>query len=73
VLSGDGQSFSAFRRDAHNQLFMIRNDSLISTTSQYDFSGRNADGLTLEAIRAYQEFWHSWKTFHPETQVYKNQ
>lgn len=73
VLSGDGQSFGAFRRSSHNELFIIRNDSLISTTSQYDFSGRNADGSTLEAISAYQEFWHSWRTFHPETQVYKNQ
>ncbi|WKZ61512.1 MAG: DUF3179 domain-containing (seleno)protein [Cyclobacteriaceae bacterium] len=73
VLSGDGQSFGAFRRRTHDEHFVIRNDSLISTTSQYDFSGRNADGSTLEAISAYQEFWHSWRTFHPETRVYKNQ
>lgn len=25
--------------------------------------------LKLEKVQAYQEFWHSWKTFHPETKM----
>jgi hypothetical protein len=24
-------------------------------------------GRTLEPVQSYQEFWHSWATFHPET------
>lgn len=24
-------------------------------------------GRQLKPIAAYQEFWHSWRTFHPET------
>ena len=24
-------------------------------------------GVRLESMQAYQEFWHSWKTFHPNT------
>lgn len=27
-------------------------------------------GKTLDAIPAYQEFWHSWKQFHPNTSTY---
>jgi len=28
-------------------------------------------GYRLEAVPAYQEFWHSWQSFHPGTTVYK--
>lgn len=73
ILSSDGQSFNAFRRSSLDEIFIVHNDSLFSNTNQYDFSGRSPDGSTLEAIRAYQEFWHSWQTFHPQTQQYKNQ
>lgn len=73
ILSSDGQSFNAFRRSSLDEIFIVHNDSLFSNTNQYDFSGRSPDGSALEAIKAYQEFWHSWRTFHPETQVYKNQ
>jgi len=31
----------------------------------------NPNGKVLEAIPAYQEFWHSWKTFHPNTTKYE--
>ena len=30
----------------------------------------NPDGKNREAIPAYQEFWHSWKAFHPGTTTY---
>lgn len=29
-------------------------------------------GQRLQPVQAYQEFWHSWKQFHPNTIVYKN-
>lgn len=68
VLASDGMSFGAFVRPS-DQLFMVRNDSLISDGGKYDLLGRNADpsGSNLVKIPAYQEFWHSWRTFHPET------
>jgi len=25
----------------------------------------------LQPVQSYQEFWHSWKNFHPNTLVYK--
>ncbi|MBX2970537.1 MAG: DUF3179 domain-containing protein [Cyclobacteriaceae bacterium] len=73
VLASDRQSFAAFRRNAPDERFVIRNDSLISDTNRYDFAGRSIVGAPLQAITAYQEFWHSWRTFHPETLIYQLQ
>jgi hypothetical protein len=28
-------------------------------------------GKRLRALQSYQEFWHSWRTFHPQTTQYK--
>jgi hypothetical protein len=28
-------------------------------------------GKRLAQVQAYQEFWHSWQTFHPGTSIYK--
>lgn len=30
-------------------------------------------GTKLETVQSYQEFWHSWKTFHPNTEIYKDE
>jgi len=68
VLAGDDQSFVAFKR--HEERFILRNDSLIGTNNRYDLLGRSADGSKLPMIKAYQEFWHSWNTFHPYTEKY---
>jgi hypothetical protein len=70
ALSSDGQSFIAFQRDA-DEVFSIRNDSLISNKNSYSFSGESINSLRLKPVRAYQEFWHSWRTFHPSTTIYK--
>lgn len=69
VLGMDGQSFAGFER-APGQIFTVRNDSLISEQGEYDLSGRGVNG-DLKYLRTYQEFWHSWKTFHPESDIYK--
>lgn len=70
VLADDEQSFAAFKRDGDDK-FLLRNDSLVSTKDIYDFDGRTSRGNKLQKITAYQEFWHSWKQFHPDTEVYK--
>jgi hypothetical protein len=69
ALSDDGNSFVAFERPVENEYFKINNDSLVSNEKKYDFMGRSKDtGIQqLKKINAYQEFWHSWKTFHPST------
>jgi hypothetical protein len=72
VIGSDDQSFAAFQRDG-NEIFMLRNDSLIGANTKYDLVGRSADGTKLSMIRSYQEFWHSWQTFHPGTETYKSE
>jgi hypothetical protein len=69
AISADGQSFVAFKKDNEEQ-FSIRNDSLISASEKYDFQGHSKAGNALQKVKIYQEFWHSWKEFHPETEVY---
>jgi hypothetical protein len=70
AISFDEQSFVAFKRDSDEQ-FTIRNDSLISSGGNYDFAGRGDNGNNLFPVKVYQEFWHSWKQFHFDTEVYK--
>jgi len=71
ILSSDQQSFAAFERPAASELFTIQDDTLSSAGKSYDFSGRElaAPGQQLRKLSAYQEFWHSWRTFHPETKL----
>lgn len=70
VIGNDDQSFAAFRRDP-SETFTLQNDSLIGSGKAYDLLGRNPDGSKLTMVNAYQEFWHSWQSFHPGTEAYK--
>jgi hypothetical protein len=72
ILSSDNQSFVAFERSSDSEVFAFRNDTLIVNDKKYNLSGREvAASQQLKKINAYQEFWHSWKTFHPQTEQYK--
>lgn len=73
VLSDDDQSFAAFERPADSLLFSIRNDTLIMNGKRFTFSGRDLATLSvrLKTVKAYQEFWHSWRTFHPNTKKFE--
>ena len=64
ALSVDGKSFVAFERPS-SASFTISHDTLFSDGKSYDFLGRNLSTPTkrLAFVKAYQEFWHSWKTF----------
>jgi hypothetical protein len=70
AIASDGQSFAAFERNI-NEIFIIRNDSLVSGAGKFDFAGRSTTGAQAKKLKAYQEFWHSWKQFHPETERYE--
>ncbi len=72
VITSDNQSFAAFRRNGDEE-FSIQNDSLVSLQGKYDLGGRSVDGANLQPVKAYQEFWHSWKQFHPDTEVFDAQ
>ncbi len=71
ILGSDNQSFSVFKRN-ENQFFAIQNDTITVNENQYSLLGENLTDRSdqLERIQAYQEFWHSWRTFHPNTQQY---
>jgi hypothetical protein len=69
VIVSDEQSFAAFKRG--DDQFIVRNDSLIGMQNTYDLSGRTKNGSKLEPVKIYQEFWHSWKQFHPNTETYQ--
>lgn len=46
--------------------FRISSDGTLQLLPEGD-SITNAKRIVLRAAPVYQEFWHSWKTFHPET------
>lgn len=73
VLAPDNQSFAAFTRSSAIEKFSFRNDSIFVADKAYAFSGKGLTdpSLQLNRVKAYQEFWHSWKTFHPTTEQYR--
>jgi hypothetical protein len=66
VLSKDSSSFFAFERINKEQLFVLSNDTLISKNNRYNLLGhsQNTNLPNLKKVSAYQEYWHSWQTFH---------
>jgi len=71
VLSADNKSFFAFGK-TDRQLFTFRNDTIFTQTSAHNLLGKRLTGTgpDLQRLNAYQEFWHSWRTFHPGTERY---
>ena len=68
VLAADGASFAAYQRPADTQEFTFEDGVLTAAGGSYDFAGREVSGSgRLSPVKAYQEFWHSWRTFHPDT------
>jgi hypothetical protein len=72
ALAADGQGFVAFARPAAAETFTIEADVLSSAGKSYDLLGRDrADpAQRLATVPAFQEFWHSWRTFQPDTDRY---
>jgi hypothetical protein len=64
ALKKDQRSFTAV---------VMRRDTV--ATSQYEADGviraRFVVHVVTDTIPAYQEFWHSWRTFHPNTTRYE--
>ena len=71
VLSYDQKSFAAFERPTH-EMGTIQGDTLFICNKKYNLAGINYDNASesLKRINAYQEFWHSWQTFHPATKMH---
>jgi hypothetical protein len=81
VLEKDTSSFHAFNRTLQGQtLYFIPDrvpDHLMdsNTHSIWNLNGLCISGSLkasqLEPLVSYQEFWHSWKQFHPYSTQYK--
>jgi hypothetical protein len=71
VMAADNQSFFSFDKGSA-EAFTVRNDTIFTKTAAYNLLGKRVAGVgdDLKRINAYQEFWHSWRTFHPDTQRY---
>jgi len=80
VLENDTASFHVWNRILNSDtLNFIVSDSLktfvdTKTKSVWNWQGTCIEGQfknsSLTPIQSYQEFWHSWKTFHPNTTQY---
>lgn len=72
VVSPDHRSLFAFRRLSPDQQLAFRNDTISDGSVDYYLSGQAMDtsAASLMFIPVFQEYWHSWRTFHPSTQKY---
>lgn len=69
AIAKDNNSFVALHRNDANQQFQLNNDTFVSGALQYNFMGKSLQAGVPDLVRAraYQEYWHSWRTFHPFT------
>jgi hypothetical protein len=68
VLSNDNKSFFAFEKPAGNSIFSLNNDVLNYNDHHFRIDGKGIDtSFSLKPLQASQEFWHSWRTFYPNT------
>ncbi|MES2795829.1 MAG: DUF3179 domain-containing (seleno)protein [Bacteroidota bacterium] len=73
VLASDDKSFFAFQRHSASEKFAIKKDTLVVGTKRYNLKGtalNSVENESLKPVKAYQEFWHSWKSFHENTEKY---
>jgi len=68
VVSKDSKSFFAFERPNEQAVFTLSNDTLHLNHHLFRLDGKAVDTtFALKPLFASQEFWHSWRTFYPET------
>jgi hypothetical protein len=80
VIEPDSVSFHAFSRIVDNDTltFSLNNSATnmmdTKTNSMWNWNGVCASGelqgKKLKPVQAYQEYWHSWRTFRPQTTKY---
>ena len=78
ALETDTVSFHVFDRTVKGKVLSFTKSEdwqmTDNTGSTWNMAGECTDGplkgQKLQSIQAYQEFWHSWKTFHPKTSQY---
>ena len=82
VLEKDTAAFDVYDRRVNDTVLTFHRDSSDRLIDQHTSSVWNMDGVCIEGIlkgqrlkpvQFYQEFWHSWSTFHPFTTKYDQQ
>ncbi len=81
VVENDNRSFHVWNRQVHDKLLNLSLDSNTQTLKDTatntiwnmngECIGGELEGMRLAPVQAYQEFWHSWQSFHPGTSMYK--
>ncbi|MBC8047329.1 MAG: DUF3179 domain-containing protein, partial [Fimbriimonadaceae bacterium] len=81
LMEDDTISFHTYNRMIDTLLLEFNYDEATlslkdtNTNSTWNYYGKCIEGILvgkqLTSIQSYQEFWHSWKTFHPNTTVYQ--
>jgi hypothetical protein len=80
AIEDDSLSYHAFNRSLNGKILHFKLDTAGMLTDQETASVWDWDGLStagtlkgsrLNKIQAYQEYWHSWKHFHPATLFWK--
>ncbi|HET6994559.1 MAG TPA: DUF3179 domain-containing (seleno)protein [Chitinophagaceae bacterium] len=68
LVSSNDKSFYAFERPGDNSRFVLEKDVISFNDHHFGIDGRGIDtSYSLKPLQAYQEFWHSWRTFNPGT------
>jgi len=77
ALEQDSATFHVWQRPDSLIFSVSESDTLVDdkTSSKWDWNGKCVEGKlvgkSLENIQSYQEYWHSWKTFRPQTTQFK--
>lgn len=70
LLANDDRSFFVFRKPVGAGVEFF-NDTIKVDGKNFRLDGRGIDTTAqLQRVLASQEFWHSWKTFYPNTERY---
>jgi hypothetical protein len=70
-LAADSSSFFAYEKSGVKGRVRVEKDTIILGEKRFRLDGMGIDtSLSLQKVAAYQEFWHSWKSFHSGTGRY---
>ncbi len=82
TMEPNGKTYYALNRNVNGQALQFIPGSSkelmedVQTHSIWKLNGTCTSGALqgkqLAHLQAYQEFWHSWKQFHPNTSTYQN-
>ena len=69
LAADDGRSIRAFER-GNVELFRNGNKLFDTNGTEWDFTGRAANGAQLRKIPLLKDYWFDWENYHPNTVVY---